>query len=164
VAAAAALIAAIVIGFMHSLATGATILVGAAVFVPMVISIGLRIWPNTPIGRRMMTLNPEADARREAELRAEREAIIGKKGFARTDLLPSGLIEIDGVRMDAISLGMAIDAGQSVEIVSVSAGKIHVRAIGSDQIAGADRMPDARSAMPASLETPIESLESEDWK
>ena len=164
VAAAAALIAAIVIGFMHSLETGATILVGAAVFVPIVISIGLRIWPSTPIGRRMLTLNPEADARREAELRAEREAIIGKKGFARSNLLPSGLIEIDGIRMDAISLGMAIDAGQVVEIVSVSAGKIHVRAIGSNQVDGAGRVAEARPAMPASLETPIESLESEDWK
>lgn len=164
VAAAAALIAAIVIGFMHSLSAGAAIVVGAAVLVPIVVSIGLRIWPSTPIGRRMLTLNPEADARREAELRAEREAIVGKKGVAKSNLLPSGLIEVDGVRMDAISLGMAIDAGQLVEIVSVSAGKIRVRAIDSDQVAGLDRIAGARPAMPTSLETPIESLESEDWK
>jgi len=164
VAAAAALIAAIVIGFMHSLSAGAAIVVGAAVLVPIVVSIGLRIWPSTPIGRRMLTLNPEADARREAELRAEREAIVGKKGVAKSNLLPSGLIEVDGVRMDAISLGMAIEAGQLVEIVSVSAGKIRVRAIDSDQVAGLDRIAGARPAMPTSLETPIESLESEDWK
>jgi len=164
VAAAAALIAAIVIGFMHSLSAGAAIVVGAAVLVPIVVSIGLRIWPSTPIGRRMLTLNPEADARREAELRAEREAIVGKKGIAKSNLLPSGLIEVDGVRMDAISLGMAIDAGQLVEIVSVSAGKIRVRAIDSGQVAGLDRIAGARPAMPTSLETPIESLESEDWK
>jgi len=31
-------------------------------------------------------------------------------------------------------------------------------------VAGLDRIAGARPAMPTSLETPIESLESEDWK
>lgn len=158
IAAAAALIGAIVIGFLHSMATGASILVGSVVLVPVIVSAGLKIWPRTPVGRRMLTLDPEADAAREAELRAEREAIIGKTGIAKTDMLPSGLVEIDGVRMDAVSVGMVIDRGQSVEVVSVTSGKIRVRPIEPG------RELQETPAIPESLETPIESLGLEDWK
>ncbi len=157
IAAAAALLAAIVIGFFHSLTAGATILIGAAVIVPMLVSFGLRVWPKTPLGRRMLTIDPEADAAREVELRVEREAIIGKIGVAKTNMLPSGLIEIDGVRMDAISVGMAIDSGQRVEVVSVSSGKIHVRPSFGQQVY------DAQSHVPDTLETPIDSLGMEDF-
>ena len=158
VAAAASLIAAVVIGFLHSLTAGATILVVAAVFVPIFASIGLRIWPNTPVGRRMLTLNPAADLLHEAELRAEREQIVGKTGIAKTNLLPSGLVEIDGVRMDALSVGMAIDSGQLVEVVSVNGGKIHVRPLEPN------RNDAACLKLPTTLETPVESLDSEDLR
>jgi membrane-bound ClpP family serine protease len=158
IAAGAALIAAIVIGFLHSLVAGASILVGSAVLVPLLISAGLRIWPRTPMGRRMLTLDPEADVAREAALRLEREAIIGKIGVAKTDMLPSGLVEIEGVRMDAVSVGMVIDRGQVVEVVSVTSGKIRVRPVE----AGRNREETPR--VPETLETPIESLGLEDWK
>ncbi|MGV3483229.1 MAG: NfeD family protein [Planctomycetaceae bacterium] len=158
IAAAASLIAAIVLGFMHSMLAGASILVGSAVLVPIGISIGLRIWPRTAMGRRMLTQNPEANAAFEAELRAEREAMIGKTGVALSDMLPAGLVEIEGQRRDAISTGMAIDRGQRIEVVSVTSGKIHVRPIVVDP--GHEHRP----AVPESLEMPIESLGMEDWK
>lgn len=157
IAAGASLITAIVLGFMHSMAAGAAILVGAAIFVPISISVGLRIWPRTAIGRRMLTQNPEANAAFDAALRAEREAMVGKMGVAKTDLLPSGLIEVDGQRMDAVSIGMAIDRGQRVEVVSVTSGKIHVQPM-------VDAVADQRPAIPEALEMPIESLGTEDWK
>ena len=158
IAAAASLIAAIVLGFMHSMTAGASILVGAAILVPIVISIGLRIWPRTAMGRRMLTQDAEANAAFDAELRAERLAMVGKTGIAVTDMLPAGLVEIDGERRDAISTGMAIDRGQRVEVVSVTSGKIHVRPI----VEGPSEP--ARPLVPQSLEVPIESLGIEDWK
>jgi membrane-bound ClpP family serine protease len=158
IGAAAALIAAIVIGFLHSLAAGSIILVGSAIVVPAVISLGLRIWPRTAVGRRMLTIDHEAEAQRDAEERQRREAIIGKVGIAKTDMLPSGLVEIDGMRLDAVSLGMVIDRGQTVEVVNVVSGKIHVRPV--------EAKPETTEAprVPETLETPIESLGLEDWK
>lgn len=158
IGAAAALIAAIVIGFLHSLAAGAIILVGSAIVVPAVISLGLKIWPRTSVGRRMLTIDHEAEAQREAVERQRREAIIGKVGIAKTDMLPSGLVEIDGMRLDAVSLGMVIDRGQAVEVVNLVSGKIHVRPV--------EAKPEATEAprVPETLETPIESLGLEDWK
>ena len=156
IAAAAALIAAIIIGFMHSLSAGASILVGSAIVVPILVSAGLRIWPKTAIGRRMLTLDSEANELREEASRAEREAIIGKTGMAKTNLLPNGLIEIDGVRLDAISTGAAIDIGTAIEVVSVTGGKIRVRPC-------QENAASSKSTVPASLETPIESLGIEEW-
>lgn len=157
IAAAASLITAIVLGFMHSLAAGAGILIGAAVFVPIAISVGLRLWPRTAVGKRMLTQNPEANAAFDAELRAAREVMIGKSGVAKTDMLPSGLVEIDGQRLDAVSIGMAIDRGQRIEVVSVTSGKLQVRPI-------VDSAAPKRSAVAESLELPIESLGMDDWK
>ncbi len=156
IAAAAALIGSVVLAFMHSLEAGAIVLVGSAFGVPIFISFGLRLWPKTAIGKRMLTFDPEADAVQEAALRVERDAMIGKVGIAKSNMLPSGMIELDGMTVDAISIGMAIDAGQAVEVVSVTSGRLRVRPIDSD------RSPSSAPFMPTSLETPIESLGSGD--
>jgi membrane-bound ClpP family serine protease len=156
IAAAAALVAAIIIGFTHSLSAGASILVVAAALLPIIISIGIRAWPRTPIGRRMLTIdNPQENDAREAELRSQREAIVGKIGIAKTDLLPSGLVEIEGARLDAISIGIAINRGEVIEVVSVTSGKIRVRPY-------QEQAGKSGPAVPSSLETPIESL-GDDW-
>lgn len=157
IAAAAALVAAIIIGFMHSLSAGASILVVAAALLPIITSIGIRVWPWTPMGRRMLTIdNSVENDTREADLRSQRESIIGKIGIAKTDLLPSGLVEIEGARLDAISIGIAINRGEAIEVVSVSSGKIRVRPY--REPSGNDR-----PSVPPTLETPIESLGIDDW-
>jgi len=155
IAAAAALVAAIVTGFLHSLVAGSATLVITAVLVPIFVSIGLRVWPRTPIGRRILTLDTVANEARETDSRTLREVIIGKIGVTKTNLLPSGLVEIEGVRMDAISIGVAIDKGQPIEVVDISSGKIRVR----PYLATAGDGPIATS-----LETPIESLGIDDWQ
>lgn len=157
IAAAAALMAAIIIGFMHSLSAGASILVAVSILVPVLVSIGVRIWPRTPMGRRMLTINTQENEARETELRTQRDSIIGKIGIAKTNLLPSGLVEIDGMRLDAISIGIAIDRGETIEVVSITSGKIRVRPYQGPPA-------ESRPSVPPSLETPIESLGIDDWK
>jgi membrane-bound ClpP family serine protease len=156
IAAGAALLAAIVIGFMHSLQAGAAILFGAAFIVPVLISIGLRAWPKTALGKKMLTLDPTQNAIDDAQWRSAREALVGKIGVAKTDMLPSGLIEIDGVKIDAISVGMAIERGQSVKVVSVNVGKVQVSPVTVREES------EPRNIVPDSLETPIESLGLDD--
>jgi membrane-bound serine protease (ClpP class) len=95
--------------------------------VPLVIWLGLKLWPNTPIGRRMLNIDPEVDAARRKLEEENRNRWLGKVGVAKINLLPNGIIEIDEQSLDAISLGGAIDRGTHVEVVNVIAGKIHVR-------------------------------------
>ena len=127
VCAGAAMLAAVVIGFLHSFTLGAAMLMIAGFGVPLVIWLGLKLWPNTPIGRRMLNIDPEVEAARRKLEEENRNRWLGKVGVAKINLLPNGIIEIDEQSLDAISLGGAIDRGTHVEVVNVIAGKIHVR-------------------------------------
>lgn len=53
----------------------------------------------------------------------------GKKGISLTVLRPSGFIEIEGDRLDAMSYEGFIDKGQPVEVVKIEGSKIFVRRI-----------------------------------
>ena len=127
VCAGAAMLAAVVIGFLHSFTLGAAMLMIAGFGVPLMIWLGLKLWPNTPIGRRMLNIDPEVEAARRKLEEENRNRWLSKVGVAKINLLPNGIIEIDGQSLDAISLGGAIDHGTHVEVVNVIAGKIHVR-------------------------------------
>ena len=123
--------------------------IGAAACVvlgPSVLLFGLKIWPDTPIGRAMMhgTTSPEELRRREraaAEEESRRASLIGTLGTAETDLHPSGLVRLDGpgqgpeggagtgqVR-DALADGEWIGAGQRVRVVGVALNEVKVRRV-----------------------------------
>lgn len=51
----------------------------------------------------------------------------GKEGTVATDMRPSGTVEIEGVRVDAISEGLYIKKGEKVKVVNVEGNKITVR-------------------------------------
>jgi len=163
VAAVAALIAAIVIGFLHSTTAGGTILIATGFLIPLVVSIALRVWPRTPLGRRILNIDPEDSVAREQDRDELRQQWIGKVGVARMDLLPNGVIDVAGSRLDAISVAGVIDRGSNVEIVNVVAGKFHVRRTERppDPVTRADPVAATEPASD-SLDLPIESLGIED--
>lgn len=127
ICAGAAIIAAVVIGFLHSFNLGAAMLMIAGFGVPAMIWLGLKLWPNTPIGRRMLNIDPEAEATRRKLEEENRNRWLGKVGIAKINLLPNGIIEINEQSLDAVSVGGAVDRGTHVEVVNVIAGKFHVR-------------------------------------
>ncbi|MDX9912424.1 MAG: NfeD family protein [Phycisphaerales bacterium] len=100
---------------------------------PTIAAFGLKIWPNTPIGRRMLHGEGGEDlqARTEERLRGQREELarlVGLEGEAVTDLRPVGTARIDGRRMDAVADGAIIGAGTRVRVVSIGDnGEVKVR-------------------------------------
>ncbi len=54
---------------------------------------------------------------------------LGKKGRASSALRPAGIAQIEGERVDVVSDGELIDAGQSVEVTRVDGNRIVVRRI-----------------------------------
>ena len=54
---------------------------------------------------------------------------LGKKGRASSALRPAGIAEIEGERVDVVSDGEMIDAGQFVEVTRVDGNRIVVRRI-----------------------------------
>ncbi|MGI9473014.1 MAG: NfeD family protein [Rubripirellula sp.] len=161
-AAVAALIAALVIAFSHSLWAGIGVVVFVSATTPLVILGLLRAWPHTPIGRRMLNRRPgdmgNAPPKKMTPKGTPLDDLIDRIGTAKTDLLPSGMISVDGENIDAVSTGMPIDSGTQIIVTSVEAGHVHVRPATEEDLKRDQPTP---PQSPPSLENPIESFEIE---
>jgi membrane-bound ClpP family serine protease len=106
-----------------------TILVGA----PAALYFGLKLWPHTAVGRRIIGMPSETE--REARIQAESEErrkiamLIGREGIVLTDLRPVGTVEVDGQRYDALSDIGFVRAGARVKVVGVDVAQLKVREI-----------------------------------
>ncbi|SRR6056297_276978 len=149
----AVLIAAVVIAFMDSVQMGLGVLIFAMLLVPTAFGVMIRVWPKTPMGKTM--LGPPMVEQKRA-IYAE---YLNQVGVAKSNLLPSGQIEVDGRRLDAVSTGVPIDRGTVVEIVSIDGNRIHVRPT-DRALPGKETQPEA--SLPT-LETPVESLGLDDF-
>ncbi len=71
------------------------------VFGPLAVYFGLKLWPHTPLGRRVIGAPSEEEAaaarQRESDEKKKQAALVGKEGRVLTDLRPVGTVEIDGV-------------------------------------------------------------------
>ena len=56
-----------------------------------------------------------------------KDEYLGMEGITISELRPSGFIEIDGERVDALSEGNFIPKGTSVKVVKIEGSKIIVR-------------------------------------
>jgi membrane-bound ClpP family serine protease len=141
IGAAMAAIAALFLAYSESLEAGLTMTGLLALGAPALFIAAIRIWPHTPIGRRILNL-PPLDTSKNGQSSGARDSngtsgvwdldnpykgLLGKVGTARTHLLPSGQIEVEGQRYDAVAMGTAVDQGEFVEITNVDAGKIRVQ-------------------------------------
>jgi membrane-bound serine protease (ClpP class) len=143
------IIGSIVMAFRYGTpGTGATFLIVAVVGVPLLVGLAFKYWPQTPMGRAFLGDVPD-----EAEVAPDdfRRDLVGKVGVARSKMLPSGAIEIDGSMYDAVARGVAIEPGQRVVVCEVRGNRVVVRLAG-----------DSERAMPARpddvLSRPIDEL------
>ncbi|MEM8668450.1 MAG: NfeD family protein [Planctomycetota bacterium] len=157
------LAAAIGIAFSHSMIAGVTLIVFVSATTPMVIFGMLKVWPHTPIGRRMLNRRPgqtlENLPKRTTNRGTVLDDLVGSAGVAKTDLLPSGQVMINGEKFDAVSIGMPIDRGAYVIVHSVDSGRIKVRTADADELSPTTHEPIPQS--PKSLEESLESFDIE---
>lgn len=147
-----ALAASIILAFYHRGAeTGFIFLAFAAVTVPTALAIALRYWPHTRMGKRLMLgLPTEEDVTPDSPLRQRLREMVGRRGVAKSLMLPSGAIEVDGLTVDALSEGMPIEAGQHVVVIKVRGNRVVVRP--------SDGEPEAAPSRDDILSQPIDSL------
>lgn len=158
-----------VLGFLSVLAIGAAIVTafveqgptfGAAVtgvaflVVPAVLALAFRVFPETPLGRRVLPPPPgDDDVRPRAERRRHLEALVGRRGRAGGELVPWGEVEIDGITCEARSEAGPVAAGAAVEVVGVEAAALVVRPLapggsGSGRSAAPGPSPSERPDQP----------------
>jgi membrane-bound serine protease (ClpP class) len=118
------------LAFYHGSGTGLFTLLGVLIALPVFGGLLARYWPRTRMGRRMLLSAPDEDATvASMPVNLELERLRGRVGRAIGDLRPSGVCDFDGCRVDTITEGMMVDAGQYVRCVDVRAGKVVVRPV-----------------------------------
>jgi membrane-bound serine protease (ClpP class) len=87
----------------------------------------LRLFPRLPFGRRLV-LRTELTAREGFTSAPESDlGWLGKHGTAVSTLRPAGIADLEGERVDVVSDGEFIDAGEPVTVVRVDGNRIVVR-------------------------------------
>ena len=123
--------AAVLVAFRHSTNTGIWMLIATLGAAPLMMWGFLELWPRTPLGRRM-TSPPEpagefvwSDAGKSNDV----HSLIGAEGLSMGEMIPSGLVQIEGQSYEAFSESGPIDAGKPVRVVRLDVGRLVVVAM-----------------------------------
>jgi membrane-bound ClpP family serine protease len=141
-----AIIAAVVLGFTDPRPwVGFATLAAAVIGLPGAIVMALRWWPSTPLGRRMLLRVPRGqDVLPDSPRKRGLKDLINRVGHAKSQILPSGAVTIDGRTIDAVSEGMPIEAGQPVRVIEVRGNRVVVRPVDDEIPLETDPDPLAR--------------------
>lgn len=160
----AAIVSAVVISLEYNIYWSVGILAVTILTTPPLIVLLIRVWPTTIIGRRILNARdsdppyvaPETATRRGRPL----QSLVGIAGTAVSDLLPSGLVRIDGERIDAFTTGQPINRGDRIVAVGIENRRLQVRLAGANENrtgTTSDTKPEIGSAefiQPTSTATP----------
>lgn len=124
VLATAAIVGAVVLAFREGTDVGLQFLIATAVLVPAMILTGLKLFPRSPVGKKMVVegLSFESQAAtdpRDLEL-------VGTEGTIEADCRPAGMARLAGRRVDVVTRGEWIEAGQEVVVTEVRGNRVVV--------------------------------------
>ena len=106
-------------------------LLSVLVLAPAAAGFMLKIWPHTPMGRRIIGAPTEEEVEKargaEEEERRARLALIGKQGKVLQDLRPVGVVEIEGTRYEVLSETTYVPVGEMVRVTHADLMQIKVR-------------------------------------
>ncbi|MGD9692331.1 MAG: NfeD family protein [Phycisphaerales bacterium] len=108
---------------------GVISLLALVIIVPLLVAFLLRIYPDTPIGRRMILSSDDDPDAAPPTPDSPHAALLGLTGEAISELRPVGMIRVDGQRLEALSEQGVIDIGARVRITAVEGTRIRVRRI-----------------------------------
>src|SRR5881392_3468029 len=115
----ASAIAGIICMFKADVAWGFSSLLAVLILVPAALTFGLRIWPSTPLGRRIIGAPTEEEIEQqrtaEEQERRKRDALIGAEGIVLQDMRPIGVVEVNGRRYDARAESRFVQTGSRIK-------------------------------------------------
>lgn len=154
VIAATFLVAGVVVAFLHSVLFGLAVLTGTSLAMPLLFWLLVKVWPLTPLGKAIL-MN---DTMEELVPESDKDSLVGQVGSAKTKMLPSGIVIIDGEQYDAVSEGFAINPGDAVKVVSARGNRVYVEPYDGE----VDEDGRAVAADTGPLSTPLEDLGIDD--
>lgn len=123
-----AIVGSVIAAFNGGFLPGMIALVGNLILIPLLIIAAIKWWPYTPIGRMIVLHIPESEEDVLPDTPALRELheLVGRRGIAKTKMLPSGAVVIDGRTYDAVSDGVAIEPRQPIRVKAIRTNRIIV--------------------------------------
>jgi membrane-bound serine protease (ClpP class) len=123
VLATAALVGSVAMAFQESSTLGVRFLIAIVVLVPATIVLGFKLFPRSPLGKRMVVSGPTFEATRSDALAG---GLLGQEGVIEADCRPAGMARLDGKRVDVVTRGEWIEAGVRVRVVEVQGNRVVV--------------------------------------
>ena len=124
VAAIGAVLGSLWAAFNESAQTGFTFLAMAALAFPVTVLLAFRLFPRSPLGKRMVQGGLSFDSARATDSRDL--DLVGQEGVATSDLRPAGYARIGDRRVDVVSRGEGIPTGTPVRVLEVSGNRVVV--------------------------------------
>lgn len=115
-------------GFKSGLMAGSLVLAGAVAGLPLLFKSLTWLWPKTAMGRKM-TVESQSGEGTIASIPANvaLQQLIGAFGVVTSELRPAGTIDFSGKKVDGISEGILVPAGQRVLCIGTQSGYVVVR-------------------------------------
>ena len=130
-------------GEVHRVGSCGAFLAIAALGAPAAAYFGLKLLPNTPMGKWLLLSAPARETVTKAAEQPGLHEFLNKTGVALSPLRPAGFARIDGQRVDVVTRGEMLDSKCPVQVVEVEGNRVVV-----------SRREDGDSAQPASIEQP----------
>lgn len=130
-----ALVASIVTGFATSMTLGWAMLVTTLVGLPLVVVSAFRLFPRTPMGRRMIVGGATWDKDERAAVEHAIERFVGCRGRAVSPLRPAGIAHFGDQRVDVITRGEHIESGTPILALHFAANRLVVEAAAGEPAA-----------------------------
>lgn len=125
-----AILGSILFAFRRDVTSGMVFVLISLVAVPTLLAFAFRVWPHTPMGKAFLGELPNEEELKPIDVRRE---LVGRAGVAKTKMLPSGSVLVDGQWLDAVSQGDAIESGEAVVVVEVRGNRVVVRRAEADE-------------------------------
>lgn len=125
----ACIVGALAVAFAQSTSAGINFLLAVAVLVPVTMMLGFKLFPKSPMGKRMVAPGLSFASRASVD---ERDlALAGREGIVESALRPTGIARIEGRRVDVVTRGELIEPGARVRVLEVSGNRVVVAALGA---------------------------------
>lgn len=98
------------------------------VLVPTALGTAFYVLPHTAMGKRVLLEGPTSEEVTPfVEESRHLQQLVGQYGRTVSPLTPGGIVTVNGERLHAISDGLIVESGQSVEVVDVRGSRLIVR-------------------------------------
>lgn len=158
VVSALAILGAIVLAFLSGPVAGIVMTLAITFIIPVFLAAAVKYWPDTPFGKMILLRRPdENDVLPKTEAYQSIRELVGKRGIAKSQMLPSGVVSVEGKTYDAVSSGLPIDPGQPIRVVAIDMQRLIVRV---DETPYIEPTPAAvESSADSAVDSPLPGIE-----